>query len=214
MRSQELGFGTKRPTPVERAKYVQQQGHTTAGMHDRGQRSRAAEVAWSSHAPVVRIQVVWAALAAFARTTTLNAAAYCASVSNIPASARSGSGDLAVPVPDGRQPQDLAGLVDRGVSVRCERRAVADDGRWAARRAAYRERVYYRRGERRPAPGEAGVLPPSLAFGPDEQDGRHHEHDQQEHGQRQPVGGVVDDDVHAEHRGEGGDRQGDGGDHG
>jgi len=52
------------------------------------------------------------------------------------------------------------------------------------------------------------------APGPDEQDGRHHhEHDHQEYGQRQPVCRGADDDVHAGHRGQGGDRQGDG-DHG
>ena len=37
---------------------VQQPGRTTAGMHDRRQRLRAAEVALSSCVPVVRIEVV------------------------------------------------------------------------------------------------------------------------------------------------------------
>ncbi len=64
---------------------VQQQGRTTSGMRDRRQHSLAVDVARTSHAPVVRIQVVWPGWPLFGRTTTLNTAACCASVSNISA---------------------------------------------------------------------------------------------------------------------------------
>src|SRR5208283_4581328 len=45
--------------PVAVQQEVQQQGRTTSGMHDRRQHSLAVDVARTSHAPVVRIQVVW-----------------------------------------------------------------------------------------------------------------------------------------------------------
>jgi hypothetical protein len=64
---------------------VQQQRHTTTGMHDRRQRLRAAEVAPFSCAPVVRIEVVRPCWPLFGRQTTLNAATYCAPVSSISA---------------------------------------------------------------------------------------------------------------------------------
>jgi hypothetical protein len=54
-------------------------------MHDRRQRLLAAKVVLSSHAPVVRIEVVRSRWPFFGRQTTLNAAAYCAPVSSISA---------------------------------------------------------------------------------------------------------------------------------
>ena len=64
---------------------VQQQGHTTAGMHDHRQPLQAAGVVRSSCAPIVRIEVVRRRWPLFGRQTTLNVAAYCAPVSSISA---------------------------------------------------------------------------------------------------------------------------------
>ena len=60
------------------------------GVHNRlhirpGYRLLAAEAVRSSHALVVRIEVVRSRWPLFGRQTTLNAAAYCATVSSIPA---------------------------------------------------------------------------------------------------------------------------------
>jgi len=64
---------------------VQQQGRTTARMHDRRHRWLPAEVDRSWDAPVVRIEMVRPRWPLFGRQTTLNAANYCAPVSSISA---------------------------------------------------------------------------------------------------------------------------------
>jgi len=64
---------------------VQQQGRTTARMHDRRHRWLPAEVDRSWDAPVVRIEMVRPRWPLFGRQTTLNAASYCAPVSSISA---------------------------------------------------------------------------------------------------------------------------------
>ena len=64
---------------------VQQQGRTTARMHDRRHRWLPAEVDRSWDAPVVRIEMVRPRWPLSGRQTTLNAANYCAPVSSISA---------------------------------------------------------------------------------------------------------------------------------
>jgi len=64
---------------------VQQQGRTTARMHDRRHRWLPAEVDRSWDAPVVRIEMVRPRWPLSGRQTTLNAASYCAPVSSISA---------------------------------------------------------------------------------------------------------------------------------
>ena len=44
--------------------------------------------------------------------------------------------------------------------------------------------------------------PPSLTLGPAQPDQGDREHDRKQHGKRDPRGAVVDDDVHADNRGE------------
>jgi hypothetical protein len=67
---------------------VQQQGRTTAGMHDRRHHWLAAEEDRSSDAPVVRIERVRSRWPPIGRQTTLNVAIYCAPVSRVSAGQR------------------------------------------------------------------------------------------------------------------------------